>query len=86
MKKLAYNSTFKKQRSWHPVPSLHGKYMGKQGQILFSWAPKSLHVVTVALLLGKKAMTNLDSILKNRDITLLTTDYIVKAMVFSVVM
>ena len=38
------------------------------------------------LLLGKKAMTNLDSILKNRDITLLTTAYIVKAMVFPVVM
>ena len=25
MKKLAHNSTFKKQRSWHPVPSLHGR-------------------------------------------------------------
>ena len=28
--KLAYSSTFKKLRSWHLVPSLHGKYMGKQ--------------------------------------------------------
>ena len=28
--KLAYNSTFKKGRTRHPVPSLHGKYMGKQ--------------------------------------------------------
>ena len=28
--KLAYNTTLKKQRSWHQVPSLHGKYMGKQ--------------------------------------------------------
>ena len=27
---LALNSIFKKQRSWHPVPSLHGKEMGKQ--------------------------------------------------------
>ena len=34
------------------------------------------------LLLGRKAMTNLDSILKNRDITLLTQVHIVKAMVF----
>ena len=49
LKKLAYNSTFKKQRSWHPVPSLHGKYMGKQGQILFSWAPKLLQMVTEAM-------------------------------------
>ena len=38
------------------------------------------------LFLGRKAMTNLDSILKNRDITLLTKIHIVKAMVFSVVM
>ena len=38
------------------------------------------------LLLGRKARTNLDSILKSRDITLLTKVYIVKAMVFPVVM
>ena len=38
------------------------------------------------LLLGRKAMTNLDSILKSRDITLQTKVYIVKAMVFPVVM
>ena len=38
------------------------------------------------LLLGRKAMTNLDSILKSRDITLLTKFYIVKAMIFPVVM
>ena len=38
------------------------------------------------LLLGKKVMTNLDSILKNRDITLLTKIHLVKAMVFPVVM
>ena len=37
-------------------------------------------------LLGRKAMTNLDSILKSRDITLLTKVYLVKAMVFPVVM
>ena len=36
--------------------------------------------------LGRKAMTNLDSILKRRDITLLTQVHIVKAMVFPVVM
>ena len=38
------------------------------------------------LLLGRKAMTNLDSILKSRDITLLTKVHLVKAMVFPVVM
>ena len=37
-------------------------------------------------LLGRKAMTNLDSILKSRDITLLTKVHLVKAMVFPVVM
>ena len=38
------------------------------------------------LLFGRKAMTNLDSILKSRDITLLTKVHLVKAMVFPVVM
>ena len=38
------------------------------------------------LLLGRKAMTNLDSILKSRDITLTTKVHLVKAMVFPVVM
>ena len=38
------------------------------------------------LLLGRKAMTNLDSVLKSRDSTLLTKVYIVKAVVFPVVM
>ena len=38
------------------------------------------------LLLGRKAMTNLDSILKSRDITLLTKDHLVKAMIFPVVL
>ena len=38
------------------------------------------------ILLGRKAMTNLDSILKSRDITLLTMVHLVKAMVFPVVM
>ena len=38
------------------------------------------------LLLGRKAMTNLDSILKSRDITLSTNVHLVKAMVFPVVM
>ena len=44
------------------------------------------HVIKRCLLLGRKAMTNLDSILKSRDITLLTKVRIFKAMVFPVVM
>ena len=40
------------------------------------------HEIKRRLLLGRKAMTNLDSILKSRDITLLTKVRIVKAMVF----
>ena len=43
------------------------------------------HGIKRLLLLGRKAMTNLDSILKTRDITLLAKVYIVKAMVFPVV-
>ena len=41
--KLSSSSTFRKLRSWHLVPSLHGKSMGKkwkQQQTLFSWTPK----------------------------------------------
>ena len=58
---------------------------------LFSWAPKSAdgdysHEIKRHLLLGRKAVTNLDSILKSRDITLPTKVHIVKAMVFPVVM
>ena len=43
------------------------------------------HEIKSRLLLGRKVMTNLDSILKSREITLLTTVHLVKAMVFPVV-
>ena len=63
----------------------------KQWLTLFFWVPKSLQMVTAAmklknLLLGRKVMTNLDSILKSRDITLSTNVHLVEAMVFPVVM
>ena len=64
----------------------------KQWQTLFSWAPKSLQMVTAAMKLinacslEEKAMTNLDSVLKSRDVTLPTKFCTVKAMVFPVVM
>ena len=44
------------------------------------------HEIKRCLLLGRKVMTNLDSILKSRDITLTTKVHLVKAMVFPVVM
>ena len=46
----------------------------------------SSHEIRRRLPLGRKAMTNLDSVLKSRDITLMTKVHIVKAMVFPVVM
>ena len=54
------------------------------------WAPKSLHIVTVAMKLkdasSLKVITNLDSVLKSRDNTLLTKVRIIKVMVFPIVM
>ena len=44
------------------------------------------HEIKRHLLLGRKALTNLDSILKSRDVTLLTKAHLVKALVFPVVM
>ena len=65
--------------------------MGKHCQTLFFfWAPKSLQMVTTAMKLKdayslEEVMTNLDSILKSRDISLPTKVHLVKAMVFPVV-
>ena len=68
--------------------------MGKQWKLIdFSFFISKItgdgdcsHEIKKRLLLGRKAMTNLDSILKSRDITLSTKEHIVKAMFFSVVM
>ena len=91
VKKLTYSSTFRKLRSWHLVPSLHGKYMGKQwkqwqtilrgSKIIVDGGCS--HEIKRHLLLGRKVTTNLDNILKSRDITLPTKVCLVKAMVFS---
>ena len=66
---------------------------GKTVSDFIFWAPKSLQMVTVAMnlkgrktFLGRKVMTNLDSLLKSRDITLPTKVHLVKAMIFPVVM
>ena len=65
--------------------------MGKQWQIIFGGSKITAdgdwsHEIKRCLLLGRKVMTNLDSILKSRDITLPTKVCLVKAMVFPVVM
>ena len=78
---LAENSAFKKRSSWHLVPSPQGKQMGKTMEtvtdFIFSGSKITAdsdcsHEIKRCLPLGRKAMTNLDSILKSRDITLLT--------------
>ena len=92
MKKLTSNSTFKKRRSWHTVPSLHSKETGKQNTVTdFIFLGSKItadgecsHEIKRCLLLGRKV--DLDSIFKSRDITLPTKARLVKAMVFPVVM
>ena len=91
---LQLNSTLKKPCSWQPVPLLVTNKKGKNGSsdrfLFFSskitsdsdCSPK----IKRCLLLGRKAITNLDSVLKSRDITLSTKVCIVKAMVFPIVM
>ena len=75
------------------VPSLHGKWINSGNSVrLYIWGSKITadgncsHEIKRRLLLGRKVMTNLDSILKSRDITLPTKVRLVKAMVFPVVM
>ena len=62
----------------------------KQWETLFAWTPKitadgDCSEIKRCLLLGRKAITNLNSILKIKDITLLTKDHLIKAMIFPVI-
>ena len=89
---MASNSTFRTLRSWHLVPSLHGQISGETVTDFIFWGSKITadgdlsHEIKIFLLLGRIAMTNLDSILKSRDISLPSKVCLVKAMVFLVVM
>ena len=70
---------------------IDGVTMETVRDFIFGGAPKSVQMVTAAmklrcLLLGRKAMTNLDSILKSKDIALPTKVHLVKDMVFLVIM
>ena len=79
--------TFRKLRSWYPVPSLCGEtvaafvFLGSK----ITADSNCSHEIKRHVFLGRKAMTNLDSILKSRDITLPTKVQLVKGMVFLVV-
>ena len=77
--------------SWHLVPSLHGKHGETVADFIFMGCKITAdgdcsHEIKICLLLRRKVMTNLDNILKSRDITLPTKVCLVKAMVFPVVM
>ena len=78
-----------------PITSwqIDGEIVETVADLLFFWAGSEItadgdcsHEIKRCLLLGRKVMTNLDSILKSRDITLPTKIHLVKAMVFPVVM
>ena len=92
--KLASNSTFRKLRSWHLAPSLHGiegeKVEAVTGFIFLGFKITAdsdcNYEIRRCLLLGRKAVRNLDNALKSRDITLLTKVHIIKVTVFPVVM
>ena len=89
--KAGLKLNIRKLRSWHWVPSLHGKQeRGKMEAVTdFIFLGSKItadsdcsHEIKRHLHLGRKAMTNLDSILKSRDISLPTKVHLVKAVVF----
>ena len=82
-------------RSWHQVPCLHGKQMGEKWKhwtdLIFLVSTITIdsdfsHTIKRCLLFGRKAMTNLDRLLKSKDITSSAKVHIVKVMIFLVVM
>ena len=94
VKKLAYTQHSKKKiMTSSPITSwqIDEKMMETVTNLIFLGSKITVaidcsHEIKRPLLLGRKAMTNPDSILKSRDITLLTNVHLVKAMVFPVVM
>ena len=73
-----------------PITSWHGEAMETVTDFIFLGSKITAdvdcsHEIKIHLLLGRKAMINLDSVLKSRDITLPTQVPLVKAVVFSVV-
>ena len=92
VKEEEQKSWLKTQQQQDQILSLHGKQKGETvtyflflGSKITADADCSQEIKR-SLLLGREVMTNLDSIFKRRDITLPTKVYLVKAMVFPVVM
>ena len=94
VKKLAENSTFKKLKIMASSPTTSRQTDGEKVETVtdFTFLGSKItaegdcsHQIKRCLLLGRKAITSLDSVLKSRDITLSTKLCIVKAMVFLVV-
>ena len=84
---------FRKLRSWHPHHFMGNRWGNSGNSVRLYFLGSKItadgdysHEIKRRLLLGRKAMTNIDSILKNRDITLLRKVHLVKAMVFPGVM
>ena len=93
--KAGLKLTFRKLRSWHLVPftswETDGETVETVTDLIFLGSKITAdgdcsHEIKRHLLLGRKVMTNLDRILKRRDITLPTKVHLVKTMVFPVVM
>ena len=91
-KMMSYNSALRKLRSWHHFITNRWRNNGNSDRLYLRGGSKITadgdcrHEIKRLLFLGRKAMTNLDNILKSRDITLSTKVFLVKAMVFPVVM
>ena len=90
---LKFNIQKMKIMASGPITSwqIDGKTMETVGDFIFLGSKITAdgdcsHEIKRCLLLGRKAMTNLDSVLQSRDITLLTKFHIVKAMAFPIVM
>ena len=92
--KVDLKLNIQKLTSWHSVPSLHSKLDGETMETVTDFIflgskttadGNCSHEIKRHFLLGRKVMTNLDSILKSRDITLPTKVRLVKALVFPVV-
>ena len=90
--KVGLKLNIQKLRSWHLVPSLRqidGATVETVSDFIFLGSKITAdgdlsHEIKRCVLLGRKIMTNLDSILKSRDITLPAKVHLVKAMVFPV--
>ena len=94
-KNVGLKPTFRKRRSWPSGPITSWEIDGETveavpdfilGGSRITADGDCSHEIKRCLLLGRKVMTNLDSVLKSRDIALLTKVCLVKAMVFPVVM